>query len=163
MGEISQRGSQWQFPSVKIIDENGVKIHIFYGRKSCQRLLQNAPPVVTSKCTTFEGEEVYVFYNGFGNEISVPPRGGLRATLAPFLVGRQAGLVGGFFGLLRQQWRRVGGLWLGTGFGVKVGIAFPLDEDQKPTVVDDKSQTSRPCPALQPTAFPKSSNAGRLR
>ena len=51
----------------------------------CQRSLQNAPPVVTSKCTTFDG----CFFRFFGfvlaRGFSVPPRGGVRGTVVPWL------------------------------------------------------------------------------
>ena len=51
----------------------------------CQRSLQNAPPVVTSKCTTFDG----CFFRFFGfvlaRGFSVPLRGGVRGTVVPWL------------------------------------------------------------------------------
>lgn len=53
---------------------------------SCQRSLQNAPPVVTSKCTTFDGCFSRFFGFVLARGFSVPLRGGVRGTVVPCLV-----------------------------------------------------------------------------
>ena len=52
----------------------------------CQRSLQNAPPVVTSKCTTFDGCFSRFFGFVLARGFSVPLRGGVRGTVVPCLV-----------------------------------------------------------------------------
>ena len=52
----------------------------------CQRSLQNAPPVVTSKCTTFDGCFSRFFGFVLARGFSGPLRGGVRGTVVPCLV-----------------------------------------------------------------------------
>ena len=54
-------------------------------RADCQRSLQNAPPVVTLKCTTFDGCFLRFFGFVLARDFSVPLRGGVRGTVVPWL------------------------------------------------------------------------------
>jgi len=92
---------------------------VFLSSKSfCQRSLQNAPPVVTSKCTTFDREFLWFLGWVWQWDFCSPERRGAgnRGSLLGGLISAvRPDLLEGFFGLLRRRWRRGGGWRFGGG------------------------------------------------